>query len=132
MNWRYAVLNQVSLIGRMTKDPNLQVTHAGVPYVKLSLAIQRRYRNAKGEFDVDFVPCTVWRKQAESTAHYCHKGALIAVIGRIQTRNYVNEDGERVFITEIIGDDVRFLKLKYDDSTGHTKPVNPSETITST
>ncbi|GAK11590.1 single-stranded DNA-binding protein [Geomicrobium sp. JCM 19039] len=126
------MLNQVSLIGRITKDPQLRFTNSGVAYVKLHLAIQRRYRNTQGEFDADFVPCIIWRKQAESTANYCHKGALVSITGRIQTRYYLNDQNERTYVTEIIGDDVRFLKLQAATTSSSTEHSTNDATSTPT
>ncbi|QQK81592.1 single-stranded DNA-binding protein [Salicibibacter cibi] len=106
------MLNQVTLIGRLTKDPELMFTNSGVAYVKLFLAVQRPFKNNEGINDVDFIPCTIWRKRAENTANYCHKGSLVAVTGRIQIRQFTNKDEEKVFITEVVGEDLRFLKLE--------------------
>lgn len=76
------------------------------------LAINRNFRNQKGEVDTDFVLCTVWGRTAENTAKHCGKGSLIGVGGRIQSRTYERADGKRVYVTEVIADDIRFLATK--------------------
>ncbi|SDI45489.1 single-stranded DNA-binding protein [Natribacillus halophilus] len=106
------MLNQVTLIGRLTKDPELMFTNSGVAYVKLFLAVQRPFKNNEGVNDVDFIPCIIWRKRAENTVNYCRKGSLVSVTGRIQIRQFTNKDDERVFMTEVVGEDLRFLKLE--------------------
>ncbi|AXF56324.1 single-stranded DNA-binding protein [Salicibibacter kimchii] len=106
------MLNQVTLIGRLTKDPELMFTNSGVAYVKFFLAVQRPFKNNEGVNDVDFIPCTIWRKRAENTANYCRKGSLVSVTGRIQIRQFMNKDEVKVFITEVVVEDLSFLKLE--------------------
>ena len=103
------LINQVTLVGRMTKDPELRYTLEGRAVLNMTLALNRHYRNAKGEFDADFVLCTLWNKTAENTAKYCKKGSIVGVIGKIQTRQYENQDGKRVYVTEVVADSVKFM-----------------------
>ena len=76
------------------------------------LAVSRHYRNQKGEIETDFVQCTLWRKAAENTNQYCHKGSLVGITGRIQTRHYDNQEGTRVYVTEVLAESIRFLSRK--------------------
>ncbi|WP_198520152.1 single-stranded DNA-binding protein [Geobacillus thermodenitrificans] len=103
------MINQVVLVGRLTKDPELRYTAEGTAVTTVILAVARNFRNAEGGIDADFVPCVLWRKTAEHTAHYCQKGSMVAVTGRIQTRRYENKDGQRVYVTEVVADSVQFL-----------------------
>jgi single-strand DNA-binding protein len=105
-------LNQVALIGRITKDPILRRVSEGRVQTSFVIAVNRNFKNQKGEVDADFVLCTLWGKPAENTAKHCGKGSLIGVGGRIQSRSYEREDRSRVYVTEVIGEDIRFLLTK--------------------
>lgn len=104
------MLNRVVLIGRLTKDPELRFTPTGVAVSQFTLAVNRTYTNQSGERDADFIPIVVWRQAAEACANYLRKGRLAAVEGRIQTRHYENNEGRRVYVTEVVADKVRFLE----------------------
>jgi single-strand DNA-binding protein len=106
------MINQVTLVGRMTRDPEMRLTPEGTPVVNVTLAVNRHYRNHNGDIDADFVQCTLWRKQAENTANFCHKGSVVGITGRIQTRNYENQEGKRVYVTEVVAESIRFLDKK--------------------
>ena len=106
------MINQVTLVGRLTKDPELKITVDGIPVTNVTLAVKRHYRNQNGVMDADFVQCTLWRKTAENTAEYCRKGSVVGITGRIQTRNYQNNEGRRVFVTEVVAESVQFLSKK--------------------
>ena len=112
------MLNRVVLIGRLTKDPELRYTPNGVAVTSFTLAVDRNYKNAQGERDTDFIPCVVYRQLAELSANYLSKGKLAAVEGRIQVRSFEGQDGQRRWVTEVIGDNVRFLSPKDGNSTG--------------
>ena len=103
------MINQVTLVGRLTRDPELKFTTEGVALANITLAVNRNYRNSSGQIDTDFVQCILWRRVAENTVQYCRIGQLIGITGRIQTRSYTNKDGQRVYVTEVIGDNVTFL-----------------------
>lgn len=104
------MLNRVILIGRLTKDPELRYTPAGVAVAQFTLAIDRTYSNPQGERETDFIPIVVWRQLAETCANYLRKGRMAAVEGKMQVRNYDNNEGRRVYITEVVADNVRFLE----------------------
>lgn len=117
------MINQVTLVGRLTKDPELRVTTDGNSVVNVTLAVNRNFRNQKGEIEADFVQCTLWRKMAENLSLYCKKGALIGITGRIQTRSYLGEEGKRKYVTEVIAETVRFLEGKREQVANIEKEV---------
>lgn len=104
------MLNRVILIGRLTKDPELRYTPSGVAVTQFTLAVDRGFSNQQGEREADFIPIVTWRQLAETVANYLRKGRLCAVEGRIQVRNYDNNEGKRVYVTEVVADNVRFLE----------------------
>ncbi|HEX7065888.1 MAG TPA: single-stranded DNA-binding protein [Bacillales bacterium] len=106
------MINRTVLVGRLTKDPELRYTPNGVAVANFTLACDRPFTNQQGEREADFIRCQVWKKSAESAANYLHKGSLAGVDGRIQTRSYDKDDGQRVFITEVVADRVQFLEPK--------------------
>lgn len=108
------MLNRVILIGRLTKDPELRYTPAGVAVTQFTLAVDRPFSSQGGEREADFIPVVTWRQLAETCANYLRKGRLTAVEGRIQVRNYENNEGRRVYVTEVIADNVRFLESNRD------------------
>lgn len=109
------MLNRVVLIGRLTKDPELKYTPSGVAVCQFTLAVDRPFTTQGGEREADFIPVVVWRQLAETCANYLRKGRLTAVEGRIQVRNYENNEGKRVYVTEVIADNVRFLESSKKD-----------------
>ncbi|MCU9599747.1 single-stranded DNA-binding protein [Pallidibacillus thermolactis] len=106
------MINQVTLVGRLTKDPELKITQDGTAVANVTLAVSRNYRNNNGEIETDFVQCTLWRKTAENTVQYCRKGTIIGITGRIQTRSYENHEGRKIYVTDVVADNVRFLSSK--------------------
>ncbi|MEH7417289.1 single-stranded DNA-binding protein [Neobacillus drentensis] len=106
------MINQVTLVGRLTRDPDLRKTTEGTAVTHITLAVNRPFRNHNGEFETDFVQCTLWRKAAENTSQYCRKGAVVGITGRLQTRNYDNKEGKRVYVTEVVAETIRFLSAK--------------------
>lgn len=110
------MLNRVVLVGRLTKDPDLRYTESGLAVANFTVAVNRPFSNQQGEREADFINCVIWKKAAENLANYTSKGSLIGVDGRIQTRSYDNQEGKRVFITEIVADSVQFLEYKNNKS----------------
>jgi single-strand DNA-binding protein len=105
------LLNRVILIGRLTRDPELRYTPSGVAVTQFTLAVDRPFSNQQNQQrEADFLNIVTWRQLAETCANYLRKGRLTAVEGRIQVRNYDNNEGKRVYVTEIIADNVRFLE----------------------
>ena len=112
------MLNRVILIGRLTRDPELRYTPAGVAVTQFTLAVDRPFTSQGGDREADFIPVVTWRQLAETCANYLRKGRLAAVEGRIQVRNYENNEGKRVYVTEVIADNVRFLESANRDNSG--------------
>lgn len=101
-------MNKAILVGRLTRDPEMNTTTTGIDVCKFTLAINRTYKDANGNEQADFIPIVVWRNQAVNCGRYLVKGSLCAVIGTIQTRTY-EKDGERKYATEVVADNVEFL-----------------------
>lgn len=106
------LLNQVVLIGRIANAPEIRQTTTGKSVTNIALAVPRAYKNAHGSYDTDFVQCTLWEGIAKSTVDHCEKGELIAIKGRLQTRNYEDKEGKRVYVTEVITERVTFITQK--------------------
>ncbi|MDQ0338151.1 single-strand DNA-binding protein [Caldalkalibacillus uzonensis] len=102
-------MNRVVLIGRLTRDPELRYTPNGTAVATFTLAVDRPFVNQQGEREADFINIVTWRKLAENCAEYLKKGSLTAVEGRLQIRNYENNEGRRVYVTEVVAENVRFL-----------------------
>lgn len=96
-----SMLNSSTLVGRLTKDPDLRYTANGTAVATFTLAVNRNFTNQNGEREADFINCVIWRKSAESFSTYTKKGILVGIVGRIQTRNYENQQGQRVYVTEV-------------------------------
>ncbi|WP_204236081.1 single-stranded DNA-binding protein [Mammaliicoccus sciuri] len=126
------MINSVTLVGRLTKDPELRTTPSGVEVGNFTLAVNRTFTNQNGERDADFINCIVFRKQAVNVNQYLSKGKLAGIVGRLQTRSYDNKDGQKVFVTEVVCDNVQFLEPKdsqngsnsYQNGTSYQKGDN--------
>ena len=104
-------MNRVVLVGRLTKDPVLRKTANGVSVTSFTLACTRRFKQ-EGQPDADFINTVAWNKTADIVSQYTHKGSLVGVEGRIQTRSYDDQSGKRVYVTEVVADSVQFLESK--------------------
>lgn len=109
------MLNNVVLVGRLTKDPEVIETEKGHKRTVVTLAVGRPYKNYNGEYDTDFINVVLWNGIAENTSDYCKKGDLIGIKGRIETRKYLDKEENSKFIMEIIADKVTFLSSKRSD-----------------
>lgn len=105
------MINNVILVGRLTKNPEIRMTQNGTKVCSFTLAVNRKVQ-VQGQPDADFISCVAWSKTAELMEQWLHKGSLIGVEGRIQTRSYDNQQGQRVYITEVLVGSVTFLELK--------------------
>lgn len=136
------MINNVVLVGRLTRDPELRFTSNGAAVATFNLAVNRNFKNGDGEREADFVNCVIWRKPAETLANYAKKGTLIGVVGRIQTRNYENQQGQKVFVTEVVCDNFQLLESRNQNEqqqnvdnfssqsqTGNTEPFSGSSQI---
>ncbi len=108
-------MNSVILIGNLTKDPELTNTQNNVSVCKFTVAVTRKYSNADGNREADFIPIVTWRAQADNCGRFLKKGSKVAVRGAIQMRTYDAPDGQRRFVTEVVAEEVQFLTTKQDD-----------------
>lgn len=104
-------MNKAILVGRLTKDPELKTTGSGVSVCSFTIAVNRRFKNAEGNYDADFINCVAWRQQAEFLSRFFSKGRMVGICGSIQTRNY-ERDGQRVYVTEVVADEISFVDSK--------------------
>jgi single-strand DNA-binding protein len=104
------MINRWIGIGRLTKDPDMRYLPNGTAVTSFTLAVDRPFTNSNGEKEADFINIVTWRQLAENCANYLRKGRLCAVEGRIQVRHYDNNEGRRVYVTEVVADNVRFLE----------------------
>jgi single-strand DNA-binding protein len=114
------MINNCTVVGRLTQDPNLQYTPDGTAVATVTLAVNRPFKNKSGENEADFIPVVIWRKPAENTANYMKKGGILGVTGRWQTRNYENAEGKRVYISELVADNVQFIGGKSTGNSGNS------------
>ena len=112
------MINNVVVVGRLTRAVDLRYTSNGTAYASFTLATDRDFKNQNGERETDFINCVMWRKPAENLANYTKKGSLIGVEGRIQTRNYDNQQGQRVYVTEVLAERFHFLESAKKDDNG--------------
>ena len=103
------MLNKVVLIGRIVKDLDLKHTQKGTATATFTIAIDRRFKSQSGEKETDFINCVIWDKQAENAAKYVGKGSQVGVVGRIQTRSYEAKDGHKVYVTEVVVEEIEFM-----------------------
>ncbi|WP_349408994.1 single-stranded DNA-binding protein [Pseudalkalibacillus sp. SCS-8] len=112
------MINRIILVGRLTKDPELRYTPNGVAVANFTLAVNRPFTNQQGDREADFINIVVWRRQAENAANFLKKGSLAGVDGRLQTRSYENNEGRRVYVTEVMAESVQFLEPKGSNQGG--------------
>lgn len=105
-------MNKVFLIGRLVRDPELRYTGSNIPVATFSLAVNRPFTGQSGERETDFINIVVWRKQAENVKNYLNQGSQVAIDGRIQTRSYDDQNGQKRYVTEVVADNVQFLDTK--------------------
>lgn len=121
------MINECVLVGRLTKDPEMRYTPSGVATTSFTIAVNRTFTNQEGEREADFIPIVTWRKTAENVANFMKKGSLVAVVGRIQVRNYENNEGRRVYVTEIVAENVQFLDNRNVDNPSGNQNQNQNQ-----
>lgn len=114
-------LNRVVLTGRLTKDVDLRYTPSGHAVANFTIAANRPYKNEQGEQEADFISCVTWRKQAENLANFQKKGNMIGVDGRVQTRSFEGQDGKRVYVTEVLAENIQFLEPRNNQGNAPTQ-----------
>ena len=118
-------MNKVCLIGNLTRDPELRATQSGISVCTFTLAVSRRYTDANGERQADFINIQVWRGLAESCAKYLSKGRKAAVVGSLQSRSYEDKDGNKRTAFDVVADEVDFLPSKNDTESAPSAPTQP-------
>ena len=119
-------MNKAILIGNLTRDPETMPTSSGITKCNFTVAVQRRFANAQGVREADFIPVVCWRQTAELCARYLSKGRKVAVEGSIQVRSYDAQDGTKRYVTEIVADSVEFLSSRDEGSRGDYAPAAPA------
>lgn len=114
-------MNKCILIGRLTKEPEVKNTSNQIAVCKFTIAVDRKFKDANGQKQTDFINCVAWRQTATFISSYFHKGSKIAVVGSIQTRTFDGDDGRRQYITEVVVDEADFVESKNNSS--QSKPV---------
>ena len=123
-------MNSVNLVGRLTKEVDLKFTSSGVAMGTFTLAVNRSFKNANDEYEADFILCQIWRKSAENLANYTQKGSRIGIEGRIDTSNYENKEGQRVYVTKVIVNNFHLLDPK-SETQNQSQPQYQSNQNTS-
>lgn len=119
------MLNSTCLVGRLTKDAELRHTPNNQAVATFTLAVNRPFKSQNGEREADFINCVIWRQQAENLANWAKKGALIGITGRIQTQNYENQQGQRVYVTEVVAENFQLLESQKER--GNQPQVNSQQ-----
>lgn len=118
------MINRVVLIGRLTRDLELKITQNGLSVASFTIAVNRQFKNSNGNREADFINCVIWKKSAENLCKYSHKGSLIGIDGRLQTRSYDNNNGQKVFVTEVVVDSFSLLEPKNESQTNNQSSNN--------
>lgn len=121
------MLNRVVLVGRLTKPPELKYTQSGIAVCRFTLAVNRTFTNQQGQREADFVNCVAWKRLAENLANHLGKGSLAGVDGRIQTSNFDGKDGNRIFMTEVVAEQIHFLEPKKNNQQNNQAPPPPND-----
>lgn len=103
-------MNKVELIGRLTKEPEVKMTQNQTPFCNFTVAVDRRFKDQNGNRQTDFINCVAWKQTAQFIQKYFHKGNRIGICGCIQTRNYEDQNGQKVYITEVIAEEAEFVE----------------------
>ena len=119
-------MNKAILIGNLTRDPETMTTSSGITKCNFTVAVQRRFANAQGVREADFIPVVCWRQTAELCSRYLSKGRKVAVEGSIQVRSYDAQDGTKRYVTEVVADNVEFLGSRDEGSRGDYAPAAPA------
>ena len=120
-------MNQFTGMGRLTRDPEIKTTTSGISVCSFGIAINRRFKNASGEYEADFLNCVAWRQTGEFISKYFHKGSMIGIVGTVQTRNYENKDGQKVYVTEIVVEQAHFCGGKNEAGSAPSNNASASK-----
>lgn len=120
------MINNVVLVGRMTRDAELRYTPQNQAVATFTLAVNRNFKNQSGEREADFINVVIWRQAAENLANWCKKGSLVGITGNIQTRNYENQQGQRVYVTEVLANNFQLLESR-NQQNNNSNPMDISD-----
>lgn len=120
-------MNKIICIGRVTKEIELRTTTSGIEVANFTLAVNRNYKNAEGNYETDFINCVAYKGLAKTISNYVKKGDRLAVDGRLQTRNYTNSEGTKVYVTEIIVENIDFIETRKKETTEPVGSVKAEE-----
>ena len=123
------MINNLVLGGHMTRDAELRYTSSNQAVATFTLAVNRNFKNQDGEREADFINVVIWRQQAENLANWVKKGALIGVTGRIQTRSYDNQQGQRVYVTEVVAESFQLLESRGQQSNSQDSSFGNSSSM---
>lgn len=126
------MINRVVLTGRLTRDLELKTTQSGLSVASFTIAVNRQFTNSNGNREADFINCVIWKKSAENLCKFTHKGSLIGIDGRLQTRSYDNNNGQKVFVTEVVVDSFSLLEPKNESQSSNNGYSNNSSANTAT
>jgi single-strand DNA-binding protein len=118
------MINNVTLVGRLVAPPDLRKTPNNVSSLQGTLAVNRNFKNENGDREADFIQFQAWRGTADIIAQYCSKGSLIGLTGRIQTRSYDNQQGQRVYVTEVVAESAALLESRNKQQQAPAQPSN--------
>lgn len=121
------MINNVVLVGRMTRDAELRMTQSNTAVASFTLAVNRPFKNQNGEREADFINCVIWRQAAENLANWCKKGSLVGITGNIQTRNYENQQGQRVYVTEVLANNFQLLESRSQQQSSNNHSMDISD-----
>lgn len=116
-------MNKCEIVGRLVKDPEIKMTTNQTPYCNFTIAVDRRFKDANGQRQADFISCVAWRQTASFIQKYFRKGSRIGIVGSIQTRNYEDQNGQKHYITEVLAEEAEFV-----ESTNNVVQQNQAET----
>lgn len=124
-------MNRFECIGRLTKDPELSTTNAGVSVARFSIAVDRKFKKEDGTHDTDFFNCVAWRGIGEIINKYCKKGSKIFISGELQNRSYDAQDGAKRYVTEVVVSDCEFLETKSNNEEQKTEltPIDDTDNL---
>ena len=111
-------MNKIILIGRITRDIEVKTVQSGTAVCSFALAVDRKFKDKDGQRQADFISCVAWRQQAELLGKYFQKGSRVGIIGNLQTRTYDDTNGKKVYVTEVLVDEVEFVESKHEGSGG--------------
>jgi len=109
-------MKKIIVMGRLTRDPEVKTTQSQIPVATYTLAVERKFKSNDGQKQTDFIPVVAWRKLAELSGKYLYKGSKVLIVGSIQTRTFDDKDGKRIYVTEVIADEIHFVESKKNDS----------------